>query len=145
MIVVLNIVTVIHLYLLFPPLSLLFLFFPFYIYTKMNDIKRQSLEELGPRVPTHEMNNQPLDISPTPSKSIHRSKTVRNLNSAGSKMRGLFKSKNKEVPPTSNRRMTTSDENGFITRPILSTSASYGPGTEHHQKGNLQSAPFVCL
>lgn len=116
----------------------------------MNDNKRYSLEESGPRVLSHDMNHPPLDISPTPSKSIHRSKTVRNLNSAGSKMRGLFKSKNKDSAPpptTSNRRMTTSDENGFVTRPTLATSASYGPGTEQqHQKGKfLSPSPFVCL
>lgn len=116
----------------------------------MTDINRYSMEETAPKVPLHDNNNNapPLDISPTPSKSIHRSKTVRNLNSAGNKMRGLFKTKNKEssnITTSGTRRMTTTDENGFITRPILSTSVSYGPGNENtiqhtasfpHQKGN---------
>lgn len=99
----------------------------------MNDTKRQSLEETGPRVPVHEE----LDISPTPSKSVHRSKTVRNLG----KVRGFFKPKNKEStpPPTQARRMTTNaDENGFVTRPVLSTSVSYGA---EQQKGSVFEEP----
>lgn len=125
----------------------------------MTDIKPNSIDETAPKVPVHENNNTalPLDISPTPSKSVHRSKTVRNLNSAGNKMRGLFKSKNKESSnlPTSNRRMTTTDDNGFISRPILSTSVSYSPGSENttqhhgqtfsHQKGNNIFCVCVCV
>jgi hypothetical protein len=111
--------------------------------------KRYSLEDSAapgaPRVPIHNMEQQqqlPTDPTPNTTKSnISRSKTVRNLGSAGSKMRGLFgvgggKKKEKE------RRMTTSstDENGFMTRPILSTSASYGPGSELQAQAQAQSA-----
>lgn len=95
----------------------------------MTEFKRYSLEDSAPQVPLHEQTNQSLDISPTPSKSIHRSKTVRNINSAGNKMKNLFKSKNNTKE---NNKQITTDENGFITRPILSSSASYGPGNDHN-------------
>lgn len=100
----------------------------------MTDINRYSLEDsaAAPQVPAHNIAQAPsMDISPTPSKSIQRSKTVRNLNSAGNKMKGLFKSKNKDSNNTQTIKKVTSDENGFITRPILSSSASYGPGSDH--------------
>ena len=101
----------------------------------MTDFKRYSLEDSAPQPPVHDNNQTPpiLDISPTPSKSIHRSKTVRNLNSAGNKMKGLFKTKNKDTNNANKSKnpVTITDENGFMTRPILSSSVSYGPGTEH--------------
>lgn len=102
----------------------------------MSEVTRYSLEDQQqkpysaqqqqqpPQVPSHE----PFDISPTPSKSVHRSKTVRNLNSAGSKMRGLFKTKNTKNKESSTSSNSSGDDNtGFMTRPILATSASYGP------------------
>lgn len=106
----------------------------------MTDINRYSLEDsAAPQLPEHNSSAQPpnMDISPTPSKSIQRSKTVRNLNSAGNKMKGFFKSKNNKESSnnsdkqTNSKEVVTTDQNGFMTRPILSSSASYGPGSEH--------------
>ncbi|KAI8370041.1 hypothetical protein EDC96DRAFT_459834 [Choanephora cucurbitarum] len=84
----------------------------------MTDAKRQSMDEvnlsttsLPPQVPAHDME---------PSKSIQRSKTVRNLNTAGSKMRGLFKSNKKD-----------SKKSEESARPPLFTSASYGAQSAH--------------
>lgn len=118
----------------------------------MSEVTRYSLEDQQqqqtysaqqqqqpPQVPSHEA----FDISPTPSKSVHRSKTVRNLNSAGSKMRGLFKTKNTKNKESSTSSNSSGDDNtGFLTRPILSTSASYGPTSAsdnfHYQQQQQQ-------
>lgn len=113
----------------------------------MSEVTRYSLEDQQqqqpPQVPSHEA----FDISPTPSKSVHRSKTVRNLNSAGSKMRGLFKTKNTKNKESSTSSNSSGDDNtGFLTRPILSTSASYGPASasdnfHYQQQQQQQFAP----
>ncbi|ORZ16388.1 hypothetical protein BCR42DRAFT_414941 [Absidia repens] len=59
---------------------------------------------------------------PSTSKSIQRSKTVRNLGSAGNKMRGLFKKQNKDAstPPSTGK-------NGIspASRPAMTTSTSF--------------------
>jgi hypothetical protein len=48
-------------------------------------------------------------------------------------MKNLFKSKNKESNSNNSKQIiTTTDENGFMTRPILSSSASYGPGSDQY-------------
>lgn len=106
---------------------------------------QQQQQQQPPQVPSHE----PFDISPTPSKSVHRSKTVRNLNSAGSKMRGLFKTKNSKNKESSTSSNSSGDDNntGFMTRPILATSASYGPTSAsdnfhyHHQQQQYAPPP----
>lgn len=94
----------------------------------MTDTNR---EHTPPQIPTHE--SQPLDISPTPSKSIHRSKTVRNLNSAGNKMKGFFGKKKESKSKT--------EENAMPARPVLSTSASYGPTTANNYVQQLPPPP----
>ncbi|KAI8087590.1 uncharacterized protein B0P05DRAFT_531550 [Gilbertella persicaria] len=88
----------------------------------MTDTKRNSLEEVPPQVPTHDTEA---------SRPISRSKTVRNLNSAGSKMRGLFKT---------NKKDTKKSEDS--ARPPLFSSASYGgPSTEPYQKREMTNEP----
>lgn len=101
----------------------------------MTDTNRQISEErqqTPPQIPNHEP--QPLNISPTPSKSIHRSKTVRNLNSAGNKMKGFFGKKKETKSKT--------DENPIPARPALSTSASYGPTTASNYTQQQQQQQF---
>ncbi|KAI8975315.1 hypothetical protein BDF20DRAFT_877948 [Mycotypha africana] len=87
-----------------------------------------------PQIPAHEEQINLNDIAPQPSKSsLHRSKTVRNLGSAGSKMRGLFKSSKKDkkasiiaLPTQSTGDLTASNGNNSNHRPGLTSSASYG-------------------
>ncbi|KAI9269338.1 hypothetical protein BY458DRAFT_456524 [Sporodiniella umbellata] len=74
----------------------------------MTDINRHSVQNT-----TSLTQQQPMPEVST-SKGISRSKTVRNLNSAGNKMKGLFKTKEKSKK---------TDE-----RPGIKTSKSYGPG-----------------
>ncbi|RCI01062.1 hypothetical protein CU097_015838 [Rhizopus azygosporus] len=73
----------------------------------MTDIRRPSEQDKIPPPPPE------LDMSG--SKGMHRSKTVRNLNSAGNKVKGLFKPKEK--------RKTEE-------RPPITTSVSFGPGDQ---------------
>ncbi|KAI7900244.1 uncharacterized protein BX663DRAFT_518010, partial [Cokeromyces recurvatus] len=114
----------------------------------MTDIRKYSLEEQQqqqqqqqlkappPQVPAHETPS--FEISPVSSKStVQRSKTVRNLNSAGSKMRGLFKSKKESA----NSHKKSNDDNNLLTRPILSTSASYGPSNGNDSIHSYQQFP----
>jgi hypothetical protein len=76
--------------------------------------ERYSFEDqLPPRIPLHE--------SPILEKPINRSKTVRNLNSAGNKMKGLFNKKKDGKPK--------SEDSIVVTRPGFSNSASYGPSS----------------
>lgn len=118
--------------------------------------KRYSVEEqlqqqgAAPRVPVHNMEQNIVDPTPTKSNNnsnnLNRSKTVRaNLGSAGSKMRGLFGGGGNKNKKEKERRMTTSatDENGFMTRPILSSSVSYGPGSEFQQAQNMIKGKLI--
>lgn len=104
----------------------------------MTDIRRPSAQDKIPPPPPE------LDTSG--SKGMHRSKTVRNLNSAGNKVKGLFKPKEK--------RKTEE-------RPPITTSLSFGPGDqvihEAYYQGNKikinisppfffpLSPPFGCI
>lgn len=74
---------------------------------KMTDIRHPSAQDKIPPPPPE------LDMSG--SKGMHRSKTVRNLNSASNKVKGLFKPKEK--------RKTEE-------RPPITTSVSFGPGDQ---------------
>lgn len=73
----------------------------------MTDIRHPSAQDKIPPPPPE------LDMSG--SKGMHRSKTVRNLNSASNKVKGLFKPKEK--------RKTEE-------RPPITTSVSFGPGDQ---------------
>jgi hypothetical protein len=101
----------------------------------MTEVKRYSLEDqqqpiieqqpIPPQVPIHEQ--QLSVISPTPSTSeVKRSKTVRNKLTGG--MKGFFNknNKNKDNKNTRANRSMTIEENGYVSRPVLSSSASYG-------------------
>lgn len=67
---------------------------------------------------------QPMQTSP--SKSIQRSKTVRNLGSAGNKVRGLFKKKE-----NNQREIQQEYKNSNTTRPPMTTSVSLNSLNDH--------------
>ncbi|KAG0787461.1 hypothetical protein G6F16_001792 [Rhizopus arrhizus] len=75
----------------------------------MADINRLSMQNASSKLPL-----PPPVPEPSTSKGMNRSKTVRNLNSAGNKMKGLFKPKEKSKKGEE--------------RPAIKTSKSYGPG-----------------
>ncbi|EIE80669.1 hypothetical protein G6F46_001265 [Rhizopus delemar] len=75
----------------------------------MADINRLSMQNTPSKLPL-----PPPVPEPSTSKGMNRSKTVRNLNSAGNKMKGLFKTKEKSKKGEE--------------RPAIKTSKSYGPG-----------------
>ncbi|KAG0174181.1 hypothetical protein DFQ28_004651 [Apophysomyces sp. BC1034] len=89
-----------------------------------------------PIPPPHDLELSVKAPVPKATRSMQRSKTVRNLENAGNKMRGLFKkqmtrdadSNKPEAAATPAREVPSASSAGTGTRPSFATASSYGPG-----------------
>ncbi|KAI9027242.1 hypothetical protein CLU79DRAFT_31232 [Phycomyces nitens] len=102
-----------------------------------------------PHPPQHDFVDLRIPIEVGPSRSMQRSKTVRNLGNAGSRVRGFFKKQNSKEVDSSKPTYTTRDEPQSFsaasthrqTRPLLPSSSSYGPNSQFEQDNTDLSRP----